>query len=293
MAISKLPTSASLKQVMDKFEEISLQDFSSIDIITASELPSKGKEGQLCIITNITPNNIFLDYKERELSENDIFIQTNIPSNDNGEYKQFNVADKRSKISVYIRQIIQKTSSSYVDLDGYIMVEGEWIKLIGDKLELYSYGAASDLLYPMQRYNSFSRNEFSYKSDHIYMFTSNTTSSASQRLYTKEKINLSSYNYVNFLVDTSVDTYNPEGSFYFSVVKNVDLFSTSHPSSDIVATFSKEFSTSYIGEKNLIVSLDISNLKEEFYIMMGLSAGPYSPTTMKIKQVSLTKVNEE
>ena len=30
MAISKLPTSASLKQVMDKFEEISFQDFSSI-----------------------------------------------------------------------------------------------------------------------------------------------------------------------------------------------------------------------------------------------------------------------
>ena len=61
MTISKLPTSASLKQVMDKFEEISLADFSSVNIITASELPSKGKEGQICIITNITPNNIFLD----------------------------------------------------------------------------------------------------------------------------------------------------------------------------------------------------------------------------------------
>ena len=86
MSIEKLSTSASLKDVIDKFEEISFQDFSSVNIITASELPSKGKEGQLCIITNITPNNIFLDYKERELSENDIFIQTNIPSNDNGYY---------------------------------------------------------------------------------------------------------------------------------------------------------------------------------------------------------------
>ena len=36
MSIEKLPTSASLKEVMDKFEEISFQDFSSIDIITAS-----------------------------------------------------------------------------------------------------------------------------------------------------------------------------------------------------------------------------------------------------------------
>ena len=42
MAISKLSTSASLKQVMDKFEEISIQDFSksNIDIITAKTLPS-------------------------------------------------------------------------------------------------------------------------------------------------------------------------------------------------------------------------------------------------------------
>ena len=62
MAISKLSTTASLKQVMDKFEEISLKDFSSIDIITASELPASGKEGQICIITDTEPNNIYLDY---------------------------------------------------------------------------------------------------------------------------------------------------------------------------------------------------------------------------------------
>ena len=39
MTISKLPANASLKQVMDKFEEISFQDFSSMDIITSTELP--------------------------------------------------------------------------------------------------------------------------------------------------------------------------------------------------------------------------------------------------------------
>ena len=42
MAINKLPTSASLKEVIDKFEEISFKDFSSIDIITASKLPTNG-----------------------------------------------------------------------------------------------------------------------------------------------------------------------------------------------------------------------------------------------------------
>ena len=62
MAISKLSTSASLKQVMDKFEEISIQDFSrsNVDIITAKTLPSVVKEGQIVIITQNTPDKIYV-----------------------------------------------------------------------------------------------------------------------------------------------------------------------------------------------------------------------------------------
>ena len=61
MAISKLPTSASLKQVMDKFEEISLYDFSNIDMATImkfknimSKMNSKKNSGITLIALVIT-----------------------------------------------------------------------------------------------------------------------------------------------------------------------------------------------------------------------------------------------
>ena len=76
MAISKLPTSASLRQIMDKFEEISLQDFSSIDIITASSLPSTVKNGQIVIITSTKPNKIYIstDASDVTLGNTDILL---------------------------------------------------------------------------------------------------------------------------------------------------------------------------------------------------------------------------
>ena len=44
MAISKLPTSASLKEVMDKFEELSFQDFvKGFDVEVRSDLPNEAK----------------------------------------------------------------------------------------------------------------------------------------------------------------------------------------------------------------------------------------------------------
>ena len=59
MSIEKLPTSASLKQVMDKFEEISLADFSSLHITSGTELPANGKENQIYVITD-NPVNSFV-----------------------------------------------------------------------------------------------------------------------------------------------------------------------------------------------------------------------------------------
>ena len=77
MTISKLPANASLKQVMDKFEEISFQDFSSMDIITSTELPSTVKNGRVVIITSINPENIICSffYNDFELNEGDINIK--------------------------------------------------------------------------------------------------------------------------------------------------------------------------------------------------------------------------
>ena len=122
MTISKLPTSASLKQVMDKFEEISLQDFSSIDIITASELPSVVKEGQIVIITQNTPNKIYVSLSNDEinLNQNDILLQV---SSQNTNKKPLYCRDK--EICLTYKSCIQ--NEKY--LESYYGEDGEWVQI--------------------------------------------------------------------------------------------------------------------------------------------------------------------
>ena len=133
MTISKLPTSASLRQIMDKFEEISLQDFSSIDVITASELPVSGKEGQVCIVTDTEPNNIYFDYTKPSMSNTDIFIQYY-----NDElYETFQVSSKNKKINLKIRNVIQVKNNVQVNVKGYIYKDANWIALEPEKIEIY------------------------------------------------------------------------------------------------------------------------------------------------------------
>lgn len=136
MAISKLSTSASLKQVMDKFEEISLQDFSSIDVITASKLPTNGKEGQLCIITNVKPSKIYFDYVTPKLSKSEIFIQYFTIDG----YDTFTVKDNLSNINLKIRTIVQNKNGTNSNVEGYIYRENSWKPLIPPQIDIYKNG---------------------------------------------------------------------------------------------------------------------------------------------------------
>src|SRR5699024_7206632 len=67
-------TSASLKQVMDKFEEISLQDMDSINIKVMSSLPNSAKEGDIIILTSYEYTKIIVARKEPNLNDNEIWL---------------------------------------------------------------------------------------------------------------------------------------------------------------------------------------------------------------------------
>ena len=131
MSISKLPASASLKDVMDKFEEISLQDFPSIDIITASELPDKVKENQIVCITNITANKFIISVDSPEqIANNDIWIKNHSTDNFVGEVR--NVKTSNKLIKILIKEIYQLIETDYVLLDAYVGRNGEWVKLTNE-----------------------------------------------------------------------------------------------------------------------------------------------------------------
>ena len=202
MAISKLPTTASLKQVMDKFEEISLADFSSIDIITASELPLEGKEGRLCIITNTTPGNIYVNYEKPSLLNGDIFIKYElVPS-----YDSYKVIAKNTSITLKIRNIIQNANGVETVVYGYIYTNGAWNRLVPETLYVFkkSVGLLQDISYT----TSITRSGMNISEEHGWVSCTHTSNSIVYKYHSSHscsvvtnldfsQIDLSSYKYLH------------------------------------------------------------------------------------------------
>ena len=138
MSIEKLSTNASLKDVIDKFEELSLQDFSNINVITVNELPNEVKEGQIVIITNNIPSMIYFDYNSDNINpnENDIFICI-----DETKRRKFSITSKNVNLSTFVCSTLQFVGDVWVNIDSYIGIEGEWMPISPRNLSIFSSGA--------------------------------------------------------------------------------------------------------------------------------------------------------
>jgi hypothetical protein len=124
MAINKLPTSASLKQLIDKFEEISLQDFSNIDIITASELPSEGKENRICIITDVEPISITVNSTGMNTSMEESAITMKLSPMEKIPMQEIKSSNKTIFLSY--EGAYQYVGGNLKALYGYIYKDGVW-----------------------------------------------------------------------------------------------------------------------------------------------------------------------
>lgn len=130
MSISKLTSNASLKQVMDKFEEISLQDFSSIDIVVKSELPNEVKNGQIVIISNIITSNIIIDFDYPIAPQNgDIFIK-----NLKGYPTIVEIKSSNKKGVFNILKAEQYLNNEWVRLESYKGLDGAWVRMYNEKV---------------------------------------------------------------------------------------------------------------------------------------------------------------
>ena len=136
MTIEKLTTNASLRQVMDKFEEIKFSSFFNLNITTSNNLPSTGVEGQLHIITEHDPNHVYMEQEKPLLKEKDIFIkiETETP------YREFKLSASGRTITTRCRNIIQIQNGKEVVLYGYIRNNQKWIPLIDLKLDIFLEG---------------------------------------------------------------------------------------------------------------------------------------------------------
>ena len=136
MSIEKLSTNASLKQVMDKFEEISLLDLSSIDIVVKTELPKTVKNGQYVIIDSNTNLGVVSSYFTEDEDTNKIFIYL---SKVRKTYS-FDVTNKYAVLKNYISFVRKTVNSNKTYLNSYLGINGEWVQITHDGLFRFKDG---------------------------------------------------------------------------------------------------------------------------------------------------------
>ena len=140
MSIEKLSTNASLKDVLDKFEELSFQDFSSIDIVILNKLPSRVKNNQIVVITD-TYRNITIDTDfPSKPNENDIFIKL-IQST--STYEIFSIKSNNKTIKIKVFNSYKYKNGAWVEVDGYIGINGVWKQLFLRELAIFENKAVN------------------------------------------------------------------------------------------------------------------------------------------------------
>ena len=266
MSISKLTSNASLKQVMDKFEEISLKDFSNIDIITAKTLPINGKEGRVCVITDTTPSKIIIDFSDASYSFNngDIFLKCYI--NDGVSYN-FIVESNNIKINIYLRECLIKKNNSFVRGKAYIFISGRWVDL-DSSMVLYD----APYFFNQDVYGNFDRYTYTHPSPseglysefysnqngYMYMYNqSNSHLSSIQSIVTTNTINMIPYKKIQFDIKATI----------FSGALHLGLTHDKRYEVNPKYTLSSSFDG--------IIEIDISNVNQDMYVGFSTSTDLY------------------
>ena len=291
MSIEKLSTNASLKEVIDKFEEISFKDFSSIDIITASKLPTNGKEGQLCIITEVKPSKIYFDYVTPALSESEIFIQYFMLDS----YDTFTVKDNLSNINLKIRNIVQNKNGKTSKAEGFIYKNNVWKSLLRSQIDLYNNGEIDDSTGDFAVFDTV--NDVTLKKSSNYMTFRGDCYNTGKRyasgiLRHNRPLDFAPYRHLFVDVDGDKYVYRMGGKFDL----NLRVYTKN---GDVVADYKIPYalvSTDQINEtwtlKRQTLRLDVSNINIDgyvgFYIDMNNTASTFSDyVRLNIYRISL------
>lgn len=276
MSISKLPTSASLKEVIDKFEEISLADFSNIDIIVRSELPSNGKEGQICVLSSINPNNIIISRYEDDFikNETDIFVQIDSIKS---YAQQFEVKGNNKKIYMYIDAIFQVVDGVLERLSSKIYKDGSWQDLTDTGFYAFDEGTYKNIDFFGKLNNAGNANSAIITDTHLLQLKRSTSSTTTGSTWTfANTIDVSKYKTLEIAVDS---TSNLRGEYYFEFGIHGNGANSAIPifkASNRVSNVKIESLTKY--------TCDISNIKSgRLGIMLAMGGLHY----INIKSISL------
>ena len=273
MAISKLPTSASLRQIMDKFEEISLQDFSSIDIVVAKQLPNTVKDGKIVIIEEEKINKIICNtkpYEDVPLNNNEVYIKLN--NHEDNLALKCEIVNNIHLFSYYISAIYKKIDGTITHCkDIYMGIDGAWVKVLNNtKVDIFANGKFKDGLSLKVGYTNSGTciEDISNESDPypncIYIEQETYSEYGSASCVMNKPIDVTNYNKLAFVL---------ESLRFVNVSGTVDLYLGLHTQSQgspssLKAKYSRRVTNTV--DSTLSCEIDISNLTGEHYIQLGI-----------------------
>ena len=273
MSIEKLSTNTSLKDVMDKFEEISLQDFSSIDIVVAEHLPDTVKDGKIVIIGEEKINKIIYDtkpYEDVTLNNNEVYIKLN--NHEDNWALECEIVNNMYLFNYYINAIYKKIDDTITQCkDVYMGIDGAWVKVLDSKLDIFANGKFKDGLSLKVGYTSSGATcieDISNESDPypncIYIWQETPTEKYSASCVMNNSIDVTNYNKLTFVLE----------SLKFGTVSGtVNLYLGLHTKSQGTLSSLKAKYTRRVTNavtSTLLCEVDISNLTGEHYIQLGV-----------------------
>ena len=267
MSIEKLSTNASLKDVMDKFEEISFQDFFSIDIVVKNELPSVVKNNQVVIIGDPTAK-IYIDNKHIDnitLGNNDVYVKYGYEA---GDGYSINKTSGNKNIKLHILHIYKCLDGVIVPVDEvYIGKDNTWVQILNSRLDIFRHGE--------------------YTNDNLTMFKKLANESYASDTFVKILPD-SHNNYPNTLYfSISGTSYSRAGDIYFcstepidftrfsKLVFKVDYYKVTTSTAIAIGEGDKATTNNYVvhtlskgNGTDVTIELDVSNINDYAYIKL-------------------------
>ena len=262
-----------LSTLIDKIDKIdNLSSATGDNVIAATTLPSTGKDGQICIVTEVAHGTIYVSGEKPTLQNNDIWI---IPTT-NYSYTLQTIKVGNKSFNFRVHEVIQKVSNVEKEVFAWRWLNGAWDRIIPippSKLYLIdSEGVVTSATGGVNTYTVGS--EFEYgdskvvTTDTVYaMATSNshyTTGTASA--VSKNPIDLT--NYSSLVIKYSYSTYmdTAMGSYYgrygvgFYTSPEVQNYSITTGITGFYTQTGKHTSST------LTHTIDISSLKGNYYL---------------------------
>ena len=287
MSINKLSTNASLKDVMDKLEEISFQDFFALDIVVKSELPSVVKNNQVVVIGEPT-GKIYIDNKDVKnipLGNNDVYVKYGYEAVDS---YNFSKVSGNKNINIYILAVYKCLDGVIVPANEIYTGKGsEWVRILNDRVDIFRYGT--------------------YTNDNLTMFKK--LANNSYAVDTFVKILPDSHNtYPNTLYfSVSVTSYARKGDVFFcstepidftrfsKLVLEFDYYKMGATMSIAVGTENNATKNNYVtydipkgNADNTVVELDVSNINGYAYIKIYTNSDGVGDRKFYISEMYLT-----